>query len=560
MKSIVFSSSNENPSEVAILIKSSGLNKNKIETYYIKPTNVNLDLFQAWELEYDNPKKASAKRIKEHLLDLLPEIEYAGIKTLFVADGPYFKQLTGVGKVDPFYGEILPCNIKGYEHIKVILSINYQALVYNPLLQGKLDRSLVALKNHITGKKITSNNQIIHRAEYPKTIPELLVAIEKLKTYSSLTCDIETKSLEFWNAGLSTISFAWNKHEGIAFAIDRNSTEDFGFDNPIKRFIRGLLLQFFEDYKGILIFHNASYDMKVLVYELWMNHLADYPGMLKGIFTLTKNFHDTKLIIYLATNNAIENSLGLKENSAEFTGNYAEDTTDTSIIPIQDLLVYNLQDCLATWYVAEKYWPVMIRDEQKSVYDTIMKPSVKSLLAMELCGMPINPQKVQAAKTQLSDIVNIHVNFFRNNSHIKEVHYQLLQIKADSYTAKAKKKVYTIDDLVVRKDLEEFNPGSDNQVRYLLYDYFGLPEIDYTDSKLPATGGKTLKKLINHTQNKDIVEIIENLRGYADASKILTTFIPAFENAQQLPDGSWRLYGNFNLGGTQSLRLSSSNP
>lgn len=58
---------------------------------------------------------------KEHLLDLLPEVEYVGIKTLFVADGIYFKQLTGVNKVDPFYGEITPCIIKGYEHLEVII-------------------------------------------------------------------------------------------------------------------------------------------------------------------------------------------------------------------------------------------------------------------------------------------------------------------------------------------------------------------------------------------------------------------------------------------------------
>jgi DNA polymerase-1 len=179
---------------------------------------------------------------------------------------------------------------------------------------------------------------------------------------------------------------------------------------------------------------------------------------------------------------------------------------------------------------------------------------------MELCGMPMDPHKVQAAKQQLTDIVNGHMDFFRNNKHIKEVHFQLLQAKAQKKTEQAKQKVYTIDDSVVRKDLEEFNPNSDNQVRFLLYDYFGLPVIDLTDSKQPSTSGKTLKKMSNHTQDPEIIEILEHLQGNADAGIILSTFIPAFEKAQQLPDGSYRLYGNFNLGGTQSLRLSSSNP
>lgn len=111
-----------------------------------------------------------------------------------------------------------------------------------------------------------------------------------------------------------------------------------------------------------------------------MEHLADYKGMLDGIYTLTKSFEDTKLIAYLATNNAVQNTLGLKDLSAEFTGNYAqEDIKDTSKIALPDLLRYNLTDGLATWYVFNKYWPVMVQDDQKNLYDNLMKPTVKSL-------------------------------------------------------------------------------------------------------------------------------------------------------------------------------------
>lgn len=560
MQPILFGSSDQSKPEIAILIKSTGLNRAKLENHYIKPLGLDPNLFMAWELHYDTPKKVSAKHAKEYLNDLLPELYHHKVKILFVTDGTYFKYLTGAKKVEPYYGEVLPCNIKDYEHLQVILSTNFQTLVYNPLLQGKMDRSLDALKKHLTGQAITKEKDIIHKAAYPITKVEIKEAFEGLHKHAALTCDIEALSLEFWNAGVSTIAFAWSKHEGLAIAVDRSRQSEFGFINPLQAATRYYLKRFLETYEGTLIFHNANYDMKVLVYELWMTDLSDHVGMQDGIFTLTRNFHDTKLITYLATNNAIKNSLGLKENSAEFTGNYAEDTTDTSKIPIKDLLVYNLKDCLATWFVAEKHWPTLIQDRQERAYNEVMKPSVKSLLAMELCGMPINPVKVQKAKKQLSDIVNTHLAFFKTNQHIKEVHYQLLQIKAKKCTAKAKQKVYSIDDSVVRKDLEEFNPGSDLQVQYLLYEYFGLPIIDLTDAKQPATGGKTLKKLINHTKDKDIIEIIKNLRGYADASIILNTFIPAFENAQQLPDGNWRLYGNFNLGGTQSLRLSSSKP
>jgi len=177
---------------------------------------------------------------------------------------------------------------------------------------------------------------------------------------------------------------------------------------------------------------------------------------------------------------------------------------------------------------------------------------------MELCGMPINPVKVLAAEKQLTTILDECNVFFENNTLIKEFHYQQQEALATKLTEKAKKKVYDVNDPIVQRFL--FKPSSGTQVEKLLYGYLGFPVVDLTKGKKPSTGGKTLKKLLNHTTEKPYIELIEFLRKRADASIILTTFIKAFKNAQQLPDGSYRLYGNFNLSGTQSLRLSSSNP
>lgn len=171
--------------------------------------------------------------------------------------------------------------------------------------------------------------------------------------------------------------------------------------------------------------------------------------------------------------------------------------------------------------------------------------------------MPINPDKVQAAKIQLTDLMNGYLDHFKNSQIIDEFNLQRLIKKAEAFTAKAKKKIYTIEDSVIKED---FNPNSDKQLQELLFDYLGFPVIDLTKGKQPSTGAKTLKKLLNHTTDQEHKDLLDNLIGLSEVSIILTTFITAFENAQQLPDGSYRLYGNFNLGGTQSLRLSSSNP
>lgn len=534
--------------KIAVLVKDGAFNKNKIQDSYIDPTKLPVEEFVAFNLLYQTPKKCSAAYAREYLSVLLPEIDRVGIKTVLVCDSLYFKYLTAA-KADTAYGYVHPCNIAGYEHIQIVLAPNYQAILHNPALQKKLDRSLQALVDYMTGSYVPPGTGIIHYADYPETVTDIRIWLEKLLSYDKLTCDIEARSLKFYNCGISTISFAWNEHEGIAFAVDRG---------PEPEKVRDLLHTFLTFYTGTLIYHNGMFDMKALLYQLWMNHLADYPNMLTGLHTLTRNFEDTKLIAYFATNNAVQNELSLKALSAPFTGDYAqEDIKDTEKIPLPQLLEYNLTDALATWWVYKKYYPIMVQDQQENVYRTLFKPTVKTLMQTELCGMPIFPDKVQEAKQELTAIVVSHMDFFKTSPIIQDFHHGQLVLKAEAATKKAKKKIYTITDSVIACD---FNPNSDQQLQNLIFDYMGYTPIDLTKGKAPATGGKTLEKLINHATCPEHKEIFEHLIELGQADIILTTFIPSFEEAQQLPDGSWRMYGNFNLGGTQSLRLSSSNP
>jgi DNA polymerase-1 len=116
------------------------------------------------------------------------------------------------------------------------------------------------------------------------------------------------------------------------------------------------------------------------------------------------------------------------------------------------------------------------------------------------------------------------------------------------------KKIEAFDDVV-------FNPNSGPQLQRLLYELMGLPVIDYTDTRQPATGADTIEKLINHTDQPAYKELLGALIAYGKVTKILSTFIPAFEGAISKDDSDtvW-LHGSFNLGGTVSGRLSSSDP
>lgn len=258
--------------KTALLIKDTGFLTNELISHYVEPLvseGISRDSLIGFTLSY-NAKKVSAAHKKEYLIDtLLPELDRLGITTLYCADSEYFKTLAKVIKADPNIGYVLDCAIEGYTHMKVILGVNYQAMAYNPLVKSKLNLSLSALIKHLKGGYVDPGEGIIKTAFYPSDVADIAYMLQDLHKYPELTCDIETFSLKFYKAGIGTIAFAWNQHEGLAFAVDLQNRYQINNVN-----VKRLLKQFFIDYPGKLVYHNSTFDMKVLIFELWMKELG----------------------------------------------------------------------------------------------------------------------------------------------------------------------------------------------------------------------------------------------------------------------------------------------
>ena len=559
---------------VAVLVKRTSFNHVELQNNYITPLG-NLGIpakdVIAFTLSYNEVGKAPAGHIKDYLAKLLPALDSLGVKHLYVTDSSYFKVLAGQAKAEPHHGYAMPCKVKGFEHMHVVLGINYQALIYNPDLQAKLDLGLKTLASHVAGTYQALGTGIIHSAQYPEGVQEIAAALQSLHQYPRLNCDIEAFSLRFNEAGIGTIGFAWDKHNGIAFACDWIAKEDhpnpcvgidmgdglFGANWPNIE-VRKLLLKFFMEYKGELIFHKADYDLKAIIYALWMKDMLDTEGMLTGLDIMTERLHDTKIVAYLATNSTAGNILGLKSLAHEFAGNWAkEEIKDIRKIPLPELLQYNLVDCLSTNYVKDKYWPIMVADSQEELYHTLMMPSLKMLIQTELTGMPMSRSKIQEVKQKMTVIQEMHLTLIQNSPVVKVLELLLQTSEMEKANAKLKVKQHPLSKF----SGVAFNPNSGPQLQRLLYEQMGLPVIDLTDTKQPATGAETIEKLIHHTSEPAYKQLLTSLIEYGKVTKILSTFIPAFEGAIS-KDGSdtvW-LHGSFNLGGTVSGRLSSSDP
>tara|TARA_R110000851_G_scaffold197190_1_gene348227 strand:- start:187 stop:2781 length:2595 start_codon:yes stop_codon:yes gene_type:complete len=547
-------------------VKGSAFHPDEIERAYILPfeqRGIKREDIIVVALDYNAKGKAPASHIQEVLAELLPNLDSCSTQIIYCADANFFKPLAKQRKAAPNLGYSFQCGIKGFDHFEVTLGVNHRSLVYNPANEEDLMLSIDTLASIRNGQYEGVGADVIKDACYPSNLTEIADMLTSLHQYSDMSADLETGSLDFDKAGIGTITFCWSKHEGIAFACDYrafpNGVNEFGaygelVPNPQ---VRALLKEFLVSYKGTLRWHNAPYDLSILIYELWMENLHDQKGLLEGLEALTRAFHDTKIIAYLAINTTAGNHLKLKELGHSFAGNWAmNDIKDITRIPLPELLKYNLIDGLATNFVFEKYYPIMVQDQQEEIYYNLMLPSQKTITQMEMSGMPLDKKQVTKARKELERILGGHAAVLGKLPVIAALNLRLQKDEQVKANAKLKVKQHSLDHFASFR----FNPGSPDQVRKLLYEVMGLPVIMRTKTSLASTKGKIIARLMNHTTNQDYLDVMEALIGIALSSKILSSFIPAFERAIEKGDDVVWLHGSFNLGGTVSGRLSSSGP
>lgn len=470
--------------EAALLIKGVAFKYFDIKKHYADPLNICL---KALPLEYNSLNKAPAKMIKEVLPAILANLDAEGITTVIIADTAYFKAATRQSKAEPHYGYKMPCTVAGYEHMCVFLTANYQGLFYNPRIQEKIDLSLSAVATHLDGSYQKPGQNIIHSSTYVTDLSEIEKTLKMLKKHTFLTCDVETYGLSIDKSRIATIAFAWNQHEGVCININHHLTRTFEDDAAIKKMLR----DYFITSNATHIYHNATFDIRCIIYDFFMKDSTDFVGMIDALDVMYKKVHDTKLITYLATNNTAENKLSLKDNSIEFAGNYAqEDIKDINLIRTVILMEYNLTDCLSTCYLFNKYYDKMVADDQLDIYNNIFIRSLKNITQMELTGMPMDMGAIVKVSDDLKQIMKERTDSLMNEELVKD------------YLWLEQKKAFIIKNTLLKKNfkpLDDFksvlNTSSPKQIGNLLYEFLGLPVLDTTDTGRPATGKKAIKKL-----------------------------------------------------------------
>lgn len=192
----------------------------------------------------------------------------------------------------------------------------------------------------------------------------------------------------------------------------------------------------------------------------------DYKGMLEGLHCITRNLDDTLLMSYLATNSTVGNSLSLKDQAQEFAGNWAVEVSDITSIPLKSLLQYNLVDGLCTNYVYDKHIQTLHQENQYILYKELFLPSLKTIIQMELVGMPMNLHRLEEVNLELHKFQSNALNKVVNSPIVVEFNKQLQQQAMEIKNASLKVKQYPLEHF---KDIV-FNPNSPPQLQQLLFE------------------------------------------------------------------------------------------
>lgn len=455
---------------------------------------------------------------------------------IITTNATLYKHLTKSSKVENREGIVTKSVLDNY----CVYLTNYSSYLLNPNKITLIQHGISNLLEHINDVQVEPKEvvQLTNLNEIKQFIHTL--------TYETkpVTVDIEGFSLKHYSCGIGSIAFGVSPILAYSFTVD---TSDYSVE------IRKLLKHYFQHRNHKCIYHNASFDITVLIYQLFMSNLLDQVGLLNGLEIMTNNIDDTYLISYLCLNSCSRESYSLKTLAQPYLGDWGVDVTDITTIPTNELLEYNGLDSIGTYWVYEKYSKLLKEENQVKQYNELFLPSLTDIIQMQLTGIPINMQKVLQVNTELNDKQTLLMKSLYELETIQQ--FQLTQ--ADQWVIEKNKKL-KVKRVTTADYKEKFNPNSSKQVQALLFDYLKLPVISYTQAKQPSVDRDTLKALAKQTKEttKQLLEILIDL---SDLSMIISTFLPAFMDAQEC-NGWHYLFGSFKLGGTVSGRMSSNSP
>jgi DNA polymerase-1 len=198
---------------------------------------------------------------------------------------------------------------------------------------------------------------------------------------------------------------------------------------------------------------------------------------------------------------------------------------------------YAANDAIWTYELAQIFVEKLREEKLMTLFKKIEMPFQRVLVEMRENGILIDKEKALKYRKALSDeLVNMEC--------------QMLDLLGVEYQMQFS---LTEDSMSVASS---FNINSSHQLREVLYEDWGLPIVEETDSGAPSTSSSAIKKLIGKTSG-DKKKFLELIREYSKGAKLYSSF---FKPIIEYIDGDGRVRCSLLGHTTVTGRLSSRNP
>lgn len=391
--------------------------------------------------------------------------------------------------------------------------------------------------------------------------------------------DVETTGTNWQKEGLLGVALSFEGDETY-YIVLRHLIENPDGTLSDTRFmtqqeIRHALLGLFSQHNVVMVAHNAKFDMHFLRIALQI----EVQGQL----------FDTLLAGKILDENR---SNGLKDLAYLVGPSYAKYTdlptyagykkTEFIATPLEQGADYAMSDAEATFKLYERFSKELVQQDLEWPYYAIWQPMIYVLLDMEHRGIAMNMKEIRNLTLQyelierdarmqvrraglemlldmydnLDDIPPLYWTIYRDGDYAEDEDGPFImdgniRVPLHRPTPRSALRVLT------------FNPGSSDQLSDLVFKQTRVQLPDYVKLKTNKKGAVSVDKdnleTILFYAGQDRPRVIEEILRWRKASKFLTTYLRRFVKDCD-PNDHWSIHTSFNQDGTDTGRLSSSDP
>ncbi|WP_281226920.1 DNA polymerase I [Flavobacterium aquiphilum] len=327
--------------------------------------------------------------------------------------------------------------------------------------------------------------------------------LQNLMNQTSVCFDTETTGIDALNAELVGMSFSYEKGKAFYVPFPENQEEAQTLVDKFK--------PFFENENIEKIGQNIKYDLKIL---------SNYGVQIKG------KLFDTMIAHYLINPDMRHNMDVLSETYLKYSPKSIEDLIGKKgkgqksmrEVALEDIKEYAAEDADITYQLKQNFSPILDKAETKKLFDEIEIPLIPVLAAMELEGINLNVQFLQAMSVEMAAESN------------------------------------ALEQKIYETAGEKFNLASPKQLGDILFEKLKIGGAKQKKTKTGqyATGEEVLSYLANDN------EIVRDILEWRQMVKLQSTYIDALPT--QVDSKTGRVHTDYMQTVAATGRLSSNNP